>query len=360
MGKYSDKLVDKYIMGFPIDNVDELENSKSFMMQAIDKSCDYRLYNLCSDKVKKNYSFVKYIVLKFNNNLDFVCNVADYYLENSSDELSRIELVVIMEFLSKRNKEKYMHYRMIGHSLYYLKRLQIETSKKTVDDQELIDEIGMGFLLIFEEYTYNKIVLDFFAKKIIDGIFDENDIDLEYMLHEQFNSPDEINKIGINNYMIKFINGYDSMLADYLMVHTELMNELRDKINYAIENWRKFEIRNEREKYNRMFEEVHEYLMDKETLFDETTVIYYIGRKLGIADKILKYDSIYTCSLDDVFEEIDNELVKEILEISFEERIHLNNVKKIMIDNLFSKVKREELEKSKIIKIDFNKKRNKL
>ena len=74
----------------------------------------------------------------------------------------------------------------------------------------------MGFLLIFEEYSHSKIVLDFYAKKIIDGIFDENDIDLEYMLHEQFNSFDELIKVGINNYMINFISSYDIMLANYL------------------------------------------------------------------------------------------------------------------------------------------------
>lgn len=359
MGKYSDKLINKYIMGFPIDNVEELENDKDFMIEAIDKSCDYRLYNLCSDEVKKDYSFVKYLVLKYNNNLDFICNVVNYYMDNSKDEFSCFELVAIMEFLTKRDKEKYMHYRMKGFSLYYIKRLQIESAKKTFDDQEFIDVLGMGFLLIYEEYNHSKLVLDFFAKKIIDGIFDENNIDLEFMLHENFDNPNRLNEIGINNYMISFISNYDSMLADYLFVHIDLMRDLRKRIDYIINNWERYELKNEREKYELMFEKVHEYLIDKDSLIDETTFIYYLGKKLGVLDKIMKYDLFYMSSLDDIFSDDNNEFFNEIIKISFEDRIHLNNVKKIMIDTLFSRINKETVLKNRIIKINFKEKRNK-
>ena len=353
MGRYSDELINKYIMGYEIDNIDELENNKSFMMQVIDKSNDYRLYNLCSDKLKKNYSFVKYLVLKFKDNVDFISKVADYYLNNTKDEFSRVELVAIMISLTKQNKEKYMQYRMFGHSLYYFKRVQIESIKKNLDDEDLLNEIGMGFLLIFEEYNHSKIVLDFYAKRFIDGIFDEYNIDIEYMLHEQFDSFDKICEIGINNYMINFISYYDSMLANYVSVNINLLNDFKKRIMATKDNWERFENKCEYAKYNLLFEKVHEYIRENDSLIDETTYLYYIGNKLGVADKILFYDSLYVGSLEEVLDEIDEEYIKDAIEFSFEERRHLNNIKKIMIDILFSKKNKDEIINSKVLKIDF-------
>ena len=356
MGKYSDKLVNDYIMGYAIENVDELENSKCFMMQAIEKSGDYKLYNLCSDKLKKNYSFVKYLILKFKDNTCFICNVADNYLKYVKDEFSQIELATIMISLTKNDREKYMRYQMFAHSLYYYKRLQIEACKRSFKDQEFVQELGMGFLLIFEEYNYSKRVLDFFAKKYIDGIFDENDIDLEYMLHEQFSNPSKLSKIGLNNYMLSFISYYDSMLASYLTTNIELMINLKNRIVKAINNWQKFEIKNERDKYNLMFDRVHEYLSNCDSLIDETSYLYYVGGKLGIIDTIFYYDLVYA-SLNEALKDIDTSFIKEALEISFEEKVCLYNVKKIMVETLFSKTSREIINKNKIIKLNFKEKR---
>lgn len=357
MGKYSDKLVNQYIMGVEIVNVEELENSKSFMVQAIDKSGDYRLYDLCSDRLKKNFAFVKYLVLKFANNIDFICRIADYFLEKSVDKFSKIELVVLMIDLVKNNKEKYMYYLMYGHALYCFKRLQIEATKKKFDDQEFVDDLGMGFLLIFEEYNHNKDVLGFFAKKIIDEIFDEFDIDLECMLHDEFDDPDKINNIGLNNYMLNFIGYYDSMLSNYLCTHIELLDNFRKRIMKVQNNWERFKMKNERDKYYLMFNRVHEYLSDKDSLIGETCFLYYVGEKFGIENKICKYDDCYN-SLVEALRDVDKEFINEALNCSFEERIYLNNIKKIMMETVLSKNNRELVEKNKVLKIDFKQKKN--
>lgn len=355
MGKYSDKLINQYIKGFEIENVEELENSKSFMMQAIEKSGDYKLYNLCSDRLKKNYSFVKYLIMKFSDQIDFICDVADYYLNNCNDIFSRIEIASIMIELTKSNKEKYMRYRMCAHSLYFLKRIQIEAIKKNLDDEELKDELGMGFLLIFEEYSSSKIVLDFFAKRIIDGIFDEFNINLEDILHEKFTNPEEINELGINNYMLNFIIDYDVMLYNYLCVNINLLDEFRKRITNAQKNWMKYEIKKECNKFNILFDKVHEYLLENESMIDETSFLYYIGSELGIADKILEYDSVFMCSLDELIEEIDFDMVKEIISSSFVERVHYMDIKRIMSDIIFSKNNNSVNDTSKILRINFRK-----
>ena len=61
---------------------------------------------------------------------------------------------------------------------------------------------------------------------MIDGIFEEYDIHLDKKLHEEFSCPEELYKLGINNYLLRFIGDYDSMLANYLSVNLDLLDNL--------------------------------------------------------------------------------------------------------------------------------------
>ena len=89
MKKYSRELINRYINSedITIYDIDELENDKDFMMQVISVSGDNNFYNLCSDNVKCDYEFVKYLIIKFKHKIDFVCEVADYFLSHVGKEL---------------------------------------------------------------------------------------------------------------------------------------------------------------------------------------------------------------------------------------------------------------------------------
>ena len=91
-------------------------------------------------------------------------------------------------------------------------------------------ELGMGYLLVFEQFKESPIILDFYAKKMIDGIFEEYNIHLDAKLHEDFSCPEELYRLGINNYLLRFIGDYDSMLANYLSVNLDLLDDLK-KVN---------------------------------------------------------------------------------------------------------------------------------
>ena len=352
MEKYSNKLINDYIMGEEIDNVEELENDPYFMIKAIDKSGDYKLYNLCSDKVKKNYDLVRYLVLKYKNNIDFITKVADFYLDNSEDDFTRTELIAILISLPINDTSKSLYYHMIAYSLYCYKRVQIEACKK--EDSEL-DVIGMGFILVFEEFNDSEVTLDFFAKRMANGIFEEEGIDLEELIHEKYSDPDSINNYGINNCILDIIGCYDSMLKDYLTTHLYLINDLKDAISIIQKNWNRYVNKCEKEKYISLFDNVHEYLINNEDIIlDETSIIYHLGKKLGIIDKICKYDALFGGNVDDV---CDEKFIREVLDYSFKERVHLKNIENIMINSLSSNNTFEEEDSNKILRIDFNKKR---
>ena len=67
MEKYNKELIMNYINGNDIGDYDlnELEDDKLFMTKVIEFSNDEKMYNFCSDNLKKNYEFIKYIILKF-------------------------------------------------------------------------------------------------------------------------------------------------------------------------------------------------------------------------------------------------------------------------------------------------------
>ncbi len=312
------------------------------------------LYDLCCDDIKKDYDFVKYIIMKYKNEIDFICKVADYYLENSCDELNRCELAIMMlTFTNKKDIKKYQEYKMILNTIYNNKRLEIEMGKITTNN----DSIGLGFLVIFDSYSKSKIVLDFYAKMMIKSIFSDNNINLEKMLHQEFNSKEELNKVGINNYLINFISIYDSMLADYLSKNIKLLKFLSKKIEKIKDNWELYNLKIEKSKYDLMFIKVHEYMerIEADCMFDETSLIYYIGVKLGIIDKIIKYDIVNSHIANDIISSLDINFYEDVLKTSFIDRMLYNNVKQIIsnivLDN-YSKC--EDDSKGKIL--EFKKK----
>lgn len=367
MEKYNNKLISAYINGEDIEeySIDDLENDKIFMMLVITRTNDKNFYDLCSDELKVNYEFVSFLIKKFENNISFICKVADYYLKNVDDELIRTELIIKMADLTKgKDEEKYHEYNIMREALFTAKRVQIEMGKININDEYASNEIGMGFLLIFDSFNNNKIILNYYAKKMIEAIFEENDINLENMLHEQFDNPEQINKVGITNYMLNFIGAYDSMLASYLNTNLDLLNELKSKINIIQTRWNKYANMNERKKYNLIFEKVHDYMdqIENEGVLTETDLLYYVCQRLGIVNKLAKYDGI-AAELDESFvNDLDEEFLEDTLRVSFIDRVHFNNVKRIISSIVFSnhddisEADSNENKKGKILKINFDNK----
>lgn len=364
MKKYNKEIINNYINGLEIKeySIDELEDDKDFMIQVIELTNDKNFYKLCSEKVKKDYGFVKYLINKFKNDISFICDVADFYIDNTEDEISRIELVIVMlNLTNNKDDEKHNEYETIINTIFTTKRVQIEMGMIKLNDESASDEIGMGFLLMYDSYNSSKIILDFYAKKMIDEIFKEFDIELENVLHQQFNNPEEINKLGINNYMLNFISYYDAMLASYLSSNIYLMKDFKNKIEQVQNNWKTYININEAKRYNLILNKVHEYMEQAEIegMLSETDLLYYIGNKLGIASKIAKYDGVSSELVEDIIK-LDNELVKDALKTSFIDKVHYNNVKRIISSLAFSDENVElidsasESKEGKVLKLELN------
>lgn len=378
MKKYSKELINKYIKGKDIKNyqIEELEDDKDFMIQVIKETNDKKIYNLCSEKVKKDYEMVKFIVLAYNNDLKFITDIADKYLKEVGDSLERIELALIMLNLTlKKDNEKATKYKMIVDTIFFSKRLEIEICKAKQNDG-YSREVGMGFGYMFNLYNSSDIVIKYFAKKTIEAIFIEYDINLEQLLHSKFKNAKDIELQGINNYMINFLGIYDHMLSSYISTHIELLSDFSDKISDVINNWENYNEQEERKRYNDMIEQVHSYMENADSIMTETDILYYVARQLGIDKTLAYYDGISNEIYQDIIQGIDikdlddanDDFVTFTINNSIAERKHYLEVKRIMLNSLFGNeqskifptndINISKNDKCKILKIDFNNKNN--
>lgn len=361
MSKYSEELIINYINGDDLGeySIDKLEDDKEFMIRVIEYSNDKEIYNLCSDSVKKDYDFVKYMVLKFKNDSSFIMNIADYFLDNTDTDYERIELSIIMRKLVN-DKSKSAKYAIIAETVYSGKRLEVELHKLQNKDNEGANKLGMGFLFMYDLYNQSDIILKFYAEKMIADIFTEYDIDLESMLHSQFEKSDEINSKGLNNYMLNFIGVYDSMLASYASVHLDVLLSFKKKILGIQYNWDRYMSIDEKRRYEDMLNTVYETMRDADSIFTDTFLIYYIGKRLGILDKIKKYDCISNELYEYVIQDVnDEEFVEHTLKTSVADRTWYNTVFEIMKESLYSTVSKGNDEKKsskcRILKLNLKK-----
>ncbi len=341
MIKYDNELVYKYINGEDIEDysIEELENDTDFMIKVIELSGDRNIYNLCSESVKQSHDMVMFLILKYKNDIDFIIKVADKYLHKVDDSIEKMEVLITMfDLTKKKNQDKALDYKIMTSMIFSGTRTDVEVSKSIEKNVNFADRIGMGFLYMFDLYNSSEIVTNFFARKTIDAIFFEYDIDFEKLLHSEYKTIDELKSYGFNRFMIDFIRNYDEMLASYVSTHIELLSDYNDKLVQIINNWEIFNNCEERIRYDNMMELVQEYMDDSDSILSVTSILYYIAREMGIDKKLAYYDGLSEDEYEDMKREMnyygenEDESIASIINSSFQERKIYSDVKKIMIN----------------------------
>jgi len=270
---YTKELINDYINGNDIEDysIEELENDPNFMLMVINETNDKNFYNLCSEEVKKDYNFVKYLVIKFGNDYDFVSEITGHLIENIDDEAQITELIILIcEYTKKLNDERYNKYKLYRNIIYISKKVQIEQTKIEIQDEEdVLEELGMGFFFIHDFYQNSDITLKYFAERFILDLFEENNLCLQELIHNEFNSFEELEEYGIKRYLINLIYEYDKYLSEYVAVHQKTLEYFVTRIKRMKNNWNKYTLQQEKEKYEIMMEEVSKYLNDNDLMLNK-------------------------------------------------------------------------------------------
>ncbi len=102
------------------------------------------------------------------------------------------------------------------------------------------------------------------------------------------------------------------------------------------------DLENEKNKYLDMISMVHDYMHDVKSNILEVEILYYVAKELGIDEKVEYYDcknSLFEKLNISLRDEICYELVEDEINNSlYEKRVYLN-VKKIMLNSIFSNKK---------------------
>lgn len=293
--EFNKNIVWDYINGKDIENIDELEDDYKFMMEVISITNDKNMYNLCSDKVKENYDFIKFMVYTFKNDKDFVNEIALEYLNKvAEDDITYRELIFIMsELFNNRYDKRAIYYNAKRAVIYTSQRVIIDTFISEEFDEKARAQYGLGFAFVLvSDLSGSDVIINYFAKKFLDEIFYENDgLSLEELVHSKISNLNKLNMNGVKNFILDYVKNYDVILSDYLFVHINLIEDVEKDINIIVDNWDNYLEKTLDIKRDIFEQEVNNFIFEYGARFDYNDVCSYIDRNLNLSVKLCIFNN---------------------------------------------------------------------
>lgn len=354
MLKYNKQTLLNYINGLdtPGFELDELENDKNFMMEAIAFAKDKNMYDLCSDELKKDYEFVKFMITTFSSDKKFIEEIAEDFIEDLDEEdIVYKELSVLMtSLLSKRELNTFN-----GRALaFYVKEcVGLSALEESGELDDVLPNFGKGFFVLQTKYETSDIIQRFFAERFLSDIFFNGKMNFEELIHSKAKDIKDIDKVGETIFLLNIINETDPNLYDYTAVHIELLRPISKELDKVKKRWDSYV-------YDRDFRRVTIFYQEAYKIIEEYQV--------DICDDICEYVKI-KLGLQKVFEpfeldqtdDLEYDLARfEGKTLPLNEMIALKKVLKLASE-LFgnevisTEVNQEEYEKreGKVIQVDF-------
>lgn len=371
MKKYNKQIIFDYVNGNDIEgyDIDELENDCEFMIEVIKYSNDKNIYNLCSDEIKTNFKFVKFLLETFKTDKKFVEEVAEtYYNQKSSiNELEDIELqefYILMCNIFKTGVES-LSYHLKLTAFYIQETAQINSAidKERKTNPSFAQELGKGFVFIKDKYENSTIIKDFFAKKMINEIFcEETNRNLEEALHMRYKKAESINREGVNKFILQYIEGYDSYLANYVGCNINLIDNIKKEINRIINHWDKYIDNINCRRVAILYQEIPNYMENFSgmTKLGWYQMMRYAIRKLKLEETFNKYDDntfLEELELDKINEK--NMNICELTCLNYIMTLIKELYKFDKIPNNNNDYDNKKKQKAKVLQIDFSKEANK-
>jgi hypothetical protein len=301
---YNKTLILDYISGNDIEDklLEELEDNYLFMIDVIKITKDKNMYNLCSDNVKKNYNFVKFMLEVFSDDKRFITSVADYYLNNTnSEDINYKELLIVMaKMIGRTDDKQLLFYCTKAFSIYEEESIAVTGEIMKEKNTSFKLEMGLGFLFFLHEYGTREIIMDYIASNFIGRIFIESGLNLEELIHKNYKDFKDLEKQGINNFLIGYINYYDTYLASYVSTKVELLDELRSRINFIKKNWNNYVERTNMRKIAIFIYESDKYIDEHEKYMSicGEDALEYVIKKYDLMPLVASY---FPMGLDDEF-----------------------------------------------------------
>lgn len=288
MKKYSRKLLSDYLLGKSIDDydIDELESNPEFIKEIIDFSNDKSMYNLCDDELKKNFNLMKFLVLKFKDDEQFIKKIARDFSNCSDNETDIFEINIIVSELVKIDYENIAENDSFidAKGMFHLLNLSYMSEMKGEEDYDVINFLQMGFICFKETYEGRKTIIDYIAKEMVSLILTKEGLSLEELVHSKFKSKEKLEKVGTINFIINYIASYDSNLAEYLQANIKLIEPVKNDLDRIKDNFENYNDIKREEMMYWIIEYVQKKSEDLCGYFSGTQLLEFIANDLKIAD----------------------------------------------------------------------------
>ena len=283
----------------PKNNVTNLlltDKMKYFELDDKDKY-DYETVKTIFDSFPFDYNYLRGVYLDICNNVkedwtfEFLLRFYDLSKSFVNVKLNDyIKDVNTRDMASKKAEVNILEFEIELRKREYLNALE-----EIVNDNN--GEFGLGFIILKKNFSYSEVILNYLAKALLSKLF--LDLDIETYLHTNYESYDEI-KGKEKSIIMNIIISKDATLANYIMNHIGLLNELLYVFDYIKDSWNSYINRNMREIYKSLTETLDNYINghkenypnnDDYYEFVETTnyVFYFASNEYGILDELYKY-----------------------------------------------------------------------
>ncbi len=340
-----EQLLDNYINGKIVNpNVlKRLYDNEKFMKRLILRNRNQQDYNLCSNRLKTNIDFIIFLTKVFDHDLNFVFSVINNYVYTVGEGDKRFgELLYVIDgYLKNREFEfdytYYMQYRCKILWYFDIKQERINSLLNKFDKDYQRENL-FGFDIMKWNFNYNEKITEFFAKHYLDKMF--YGYDFEDYIHEKYKSIEDINNSSSFKILAEYVRYYDLGLYEYALKNTSLLEDKVVRLNYVIDNFDSYNLKNNTEKVD---------------LFNTKLIDYLEQEKLALDTRVdlIKLEEIKRLGLEKEFygEEIE---IPDFLKHSFV--VDFTNEKlrlfiRTELQNLFKK-KRRILELNNIIDED--------
>ena len=376
--KYSKQLIFDYVNGNDIVgyNIEELENDMEFMIEVIDFTNDKNMYS--SEKIKKNYELVKFMVQKFKDDKNFIIELSKNFIKNSPYLCyDSVELSILMSDITGEDNTEDLDYfgKVLMPKNIFFEKINYTASLIAQKNRNL----DMGFIVFQDALKDRTIILDFVAKEFIKKIFySSEEYTFEELIHKNIKNFDSVKQRGINNYLINYIGNYDKYLADYIMVHLNVLDDLKKELNRVSKEWNKYLNRLNITRVEIAIEEINEYFLNNSSVssFSFIQLMEHLIKKYKVEDIFHNNEQYQNLvNLDLSFDDEDSKKQNEkiiidknnpslidIKYLEFGDKIFKKLFEKDVIDKSFLDDgyidKKPKKNKAKVIKIDFKNKQN--
>lgn len=291
MKKYNKQVLLNYINGLDTMGyeLEDLENDKEFMMEAILYTKDKNLYELCSNELKKDYEFIRFMITTFSSDKKFINDIAEEYIKDIDEtDITYKELIVLMSSLLSKNEVNLFNAKALAFYINETIKLSVLEKSETLSD--IIPNFGVGFLVIKTEYETSDIIQKFFAERFISNIFfGRINMNFEQLVHSYAKDIKSIEEMGKNTFFLKIISDVDTALYEYVTTHMELLKEVSKEYEKVKKNWESYKIETNLRKIAIFYQESYKIAQELDGVCCEE-ICEYVINKLGLKEIFSAYE----------------------------------------------------------------------